>query len=81
MSKNDDGIHLYGTPDPDNPGPPAKGGLRGERSGDQADGTHDDKEAHRTPSGQPAEDVEDRPNVSTVKPEEYPLDQRARGET
>jgi hypothetical protein len=26
----------------------------------------------RTRGGQPQEDVEDRPNVSTVKPEEYP---------
>lgn len=32
-----------------------------------------------TPGGQPVEDVEDRPNVSTVKPEDYPPDQRAKG--
>jgi hypothetical protein len=78
---DDDGIHIYGTPDSDNPPKPAKGGLRGERSGDQANPTHDDGETSGTPGGQPAEDVEDRPNVSTVTPEDYPLDQRARGET
>lgn len=32
-----------------------------------------------TPGGQPQEDVEDRPNVGTVKPEDYPEDQRAKG--
>lgn len=31
-----------------------------------------------TPGGQPVEDVEDRPNVGTVKPEDYPPDQRAK---
>lgn len=29
-----------------------------------------------TPGGQPQEKVGDRPNVSTVKPEDYPADQR-----
>ena len=29
--------------------------------------------------GQPQEPVEDRPNVSTTKPEEYPADSRAKG--
>lgn len=31
------------------------------------------------PGGQPPEDVEDRPNVGTVTPEDYPDDQRAKG--
>lgn len=29
-----------------------------------------------TPGGQPPEKVSDRPNVSTVKPEDYPAEQR-----
>ena len=29
-----------------------------------------------TPGGQPPEKVKDRPNVSTVKPEDYPAEQR-----
>lgn len=29
--------------------------------------------------GQPQEPVEDRPNVSTTKPEQYPEDSRAKG--
>jgi len=33
----------------------------------------------RTAGGQPQEDVEDRPSVSTVTPEDYPEDQRAKG--
>ena len=33
----------------------------------------------RTGGGQPQEAVEDRPAVSTVKPEDYPEDQRAKG--
>lgn len=33
----------------------------------------------RTRGGQPQEDVEDRPSVSTVTPEDYPQDQRAEG--
>lgn len=37
------------------------------------------KPGNATPGGQPAEDVEDRPNVSTVTPEDYPVDQRAKG--
>jgi hypothetical protein len=32
-----------------------------------------------TPGGLPPEDVDDRPNVGTVKPEDYPKDQRAKG--
>jgi hypothetical protein len=31
--------------------------------------------------GQPVEDVEDRANVGTVRPEDYPDDQRAKGRT
>jgi len=38
MAEKDDGPRLYGTPDPDNPPPAAKGGMRGERSADQDDG-------------------------------------------
>jgi hypothetical protein len=32
-----------------------------------------------TPGGLPQEDVEDRPNVGTVTPEDYPPEDRARG--
>ena len=35
----------------------------------------------RTRGGQAQEDVENRPTVSTVTPEDYPEDQRAKGET
>ena len=35
MSDQNDGPHLYGTPDPNNPEPISKGGMRGERSGDR----------------------------------------------
>ena len=38
MSDKSDGPHLYGTPDPDNPKPVSKGGMKGERSGDQEAG-------------------------------------------
>lgn len=31
------------------------------------------------PAGQKQEKVEDRPTVGTVKPEDYPEDQRAKG--
>jgi hypothetical protein len=34
-AEKNDGPHLYGTPDPDNPPPVSKGGMRGERTGDQ----------------------------------------------
>lgn len=37
------------------------------------------KARNDTPGGQPVEDVEDRPNVGTVRPEDYPPDQRAKG--
>jgi len=40
-----------------------------------------DKPDPRTGGSTPQEDVEDRPNVSTVKPEDYPQGQRAGGET
>lgn len=33
----------------------------------------------RTRGGQRQEDVENRPTVGTVKPEDYPEDQRAKG--
>ena len=77
MATDDEGIHLYGTPK--KPKPSATEGLRGERTAgnDEASG----QETEGAPGGQPSEKVEDRPNVSTVKPEDYPLDQRARGET
>ena len=39
MAEKNDGPHLYGTPDADNPPPVAKGGMRGERSGDQESDT------------------------------------------
>ena len=38
------------------------------------------KPGNDTPGGQQPEEVEDRPNVGTVKPEDYPRDQRARGQ-
>jgi hypothetical protein len=44
--------------------------------GDVLPGRDDPKE---TPGGQAPEDVEDRPNVGTVTPEDYPDDQRAKG--
>jgi len=37
MADRNDGPHLYGTPDSDNPPPIAKGGMRGERTGDRED--------------------------------------------
>lgn len=37
------------------------------------------RETAPTEGGQPQEDVEDRPNVGTVRPEDYPSDQRAKG--
>ena len=33
-----------------------------------------DRGQHDTPGGQPTEKVEDRPNVGTVKPDDYPAD-------
>ncbi len=33
-----------------------------------------DREQDGRPAGQPQEDVEDRPNVGTVSPEDYPKD-------
>ena len=53
----------------------------------KADGTYGDAEnaadlnkdkdaAEGTPGGQKPEKVDDRPNVSTVKPEDYPKEQR-----
>ncbi len=36
-------------------------------------------ENRSTPGGQPPERVEDRPNVGTVRPEDYPLEDRAAG--
>ncbi|HEX4694091.1 hypothetical protein [Sphingomonas sp.] len=73
MTGEDDGIHLYGTPDPDNPGPLAEGGLRGERTGDRGP----DRALEGTPGGNDPEKVEDRPNVSQVKPGDYPAADRA----
>ena len=35
------------------------------------------KSGNATPGGQPAEEVEDRPNVGSVHPEDYPQEQRA----
>ena len=37
MISDDNGPRLYGTPDPDNPEPPAEGGMCGERPGQQRD--------------------------------------------
>jgi len=39
MADKERGPHIYGTADPDNPPPVAKGGMRGERIGDQEDDT------------------------------------------
>lgn len=71
-----DGIHLYGTPDEDNPGPPAEGGMRGERTAKQNKIDRDDSN-EETPGGLDPEKVEDRPNVSEVTPEDYPAAERA----
>ncbi|MBS0479512.1 MAG: hypothetical protein JSR79_09445 [Proteobacteria bacterium] len=38
------------------------------------------KPGNNTRGGQPPEKVEDRLNVGAVKPEDYPIDQRAKGE-
>lgn len=38
-----------------------------------------DTEDREPVGGQPQEPVEERPNVSTTKPEEYPADSRAEG--
>jgi hypothetical protein len=40
--------------------------------------TEQNKPYADTPGGQPQEDVEDRPNVSQVSPEDYPKEQRER---
>jgi hypothetical protein len=37
-----------------------------------------DKPEGHTPGGQPPERVEDRPGVSQVSPEDYPLEERER---
>lgn len=47
------------------------GGTYGE-----ADSFPEDKEEDGTPGGQSPEEVSDRPNVSTVRPEDYPLKDR-----
>jgi len=38
-----------------------------------------DTEVRDPVGGQPQEPVEERPNVSSTKPEEYPADSRAKG--
>lgn len=38
---------------------------------------HDDSAKTKIPGGQPQEPVEDRPNVGTVTPEDYPEEDRA----
>ncbi|WP_206240082.1 hypothetical protein [Novosphingobium terrae] len=45
--------------------------------GDVIPPTTEDRDT-RTGGAQPAEQVDDRPNFSQVKPEDYPLDERAR---
>jgi hypothetical protein len=40
--------------------------------------TSETEEGVKTPGGLPQEDVDDRPDVSSVKPEDYPQDQRAK---
>ena len=37
-----------------------------------------EKKGAETPGGEPQEPVEDRPNVWTVRPEDYPPDDRTR---
>lgn len=49
--------------------------------GPLGDARPDGAERAPTPGGQKQEDVEDRENVSTVTPEDYPLDQRASADT
>lgn len=77
MSSDDDGIHLYGMPK--KPKSPATEGLRGERTA--TDDEADDQETQGTPGGQPVEKVDDRPNVGSVTPEDYPADERHNGVT
>jgi hypothetical protein len=45
---------------------------------DDKDKTEAEKDPAGTPGGLPPEKVEDRPDVSQVTPEDYPVDQRAR---
>lgn len=49
--------------------------------GPLGDARPDGAERAPTPGGQRQEDVEDRGNVSTVTPEDYPLDERASADT
>lgn len=53
-----------------------------DRQDDAADLVHASErdEGVKTPGGLPQEDVDDRPDVSSVTPEDYPLDQRAEGD-
>jgi len=52
----------------------------GQRRGPLGDALPDGNDPDpRTGGSLPQEDVEDRPAVSTVKPEDYPEDQRAKG--
>jgi hypothetical protein len=54
---------------------------RGTRRGPLGDARPDaDGPEAPTSGGQPQEKVEDRPVVSKVRPEDYPYDQRAKGE-
>ena len=61
--------------DKNDPAIPADGPRRGPLG--DARPSVDDRAPTR--GGQAPEDVEDRPNVGTVKPEDYPEDQRAKG--
>ncbi|MBE1529489.1 hypothetical protein GGC65_003945 [Sphingopyxis sp. OAS728] len=49
--------------------------------GPLGDARPDGAERAPTPGGQPQEKVEDRENVGTVKPEDYPLGDRASADT
>ena len=50
-------------------------GKAGGTYGDAEDAAEPDGDG-KTPGGQKPEKVGDRPNVSTVKPEDYPAEQR-----
>lgn len=64
---------MSGKPTETRPRPDPPAGHR--REGDARSGSDTlDRGQEGTPGGQPPEDVEDRPVVGTVKPEDYPKD-------
>ena len=52
------------------------GGTYGDADGEYTAASAEGDTSAPTPGGQPQEKVDDRPNVSTVEPEDYPAEQR-----